>query len=131
MRDPSKIPITTHRRRPKIEVGFDSSVFTNAASYNDIISNLLYLPSVSQGKKTENNKLMTTKFSGIRDFQQNPPHWLAGEKFRRKIYIICGPKKEMRERIRGMWKERNQWNIKVQREKEGEDRKFFPLQEAN
>lgn len=37
MVDPTKIPMTTHKRRPKIEVGFDSSEFTNAASYIDII----------------------------------------------------------------------------------------------
>ena len=36
MSEPTKIPMTTHSLRPKIEVGFDSSVFTNAASYTDI-----------------------------------------------------------------------------------------------
>lgn len=38
MVDPTKIPMTTHNRRPKIEVGFDSSEFTNVASYTDIVS---------------------------------------------------------------------------------------------
>lgn len=36
MSEPTKIPMTTHSLRPKIEVGFDSSVSTNAASYIDI-----------------------------------------------------------------------------------------------
>ena len=36
MSEPTKIPMTTHSLRPKIEVGFDSSVSTNAASYTDI-----------------------------------------------------------------------------------------------
>lgn len=35
---PTKIPITTHKRRPKIEVGFESSLFTNAPSYTDILA---------------------------------------------------------------------------------------------
>jgi len=37
IRDPSKIPITTHSRRPKIDVGFESSVLRKAASYTDIV----------------------------------------------------------------------------------------------
>ena len=37
MVEPTKIPMTTHNRRPKIEVGFDSSEFTNVASYTDIV----------------------------------------------------------------------------------------------
>lgn len=35
--EPTKIPMTTHKRRPKIEVGFESSEFKNAASYTDIV----------------------------------------------------------------------------------------------
>lgn len=34
---PTKIPTTTHSRRPNIEVGFESSVFMNALSYIDIL----------------------------------------------------------------------------------------------
>ena len=41
MSEPTKIPMTTHSLRPKIEVGFDSSVSTNAASYTDIFFFLL------------------------------------------------------------------------------------------
>lgn len=42
--EPTKIPMTTHSLRPKIEVGFDSSVSTNAASYIDIFfSSFLFL----------------------------------------------------------------------------------------
>lgn len=33
---PTKIPITTHNFNPNIEVFFDNSLFTNAASYTDI-----------------------------------------------------------------------------------------------
>ena len=38
IRDPSKIPMTTHSRRPKIDVGLESSVLTIAASNTDIVS---------------------------------------------------------------------------------------------
>ena len=43
MSAPSNIPITTHSLRPKIEVGFDNSVSTNAASYTDISSIYVYV----------------------------------------------------------------------------------------
>ena len=38
MSEPTRIPITTHSRSPNIDVGFESSEFTNAASYTDIFS---------------------------------------------------------------------------------------------
>lgn len=37
IRDPTRIPMTTQSRSPKIDVGFESSVFTKAASYTDIV----------------------------------------------------------------------------------------------
>lgn len=48
--EPNKIPMTTHKRRPKIDVGFDSSVLTNAPSYTDII--------VLENKKRRNGLLL-------------------------------------------------------------------------
>ena len=49
--EPNKIPMTTHKRRPKIDVGFDSSVLTNAPSYTDIIG-------------VEKKKRVVVKFTG-------------------------------------------------------------------
>ena len=47
IRDPSKIPITTHSRRPKMDVGFESSVLRKAASYMDILTLLFLLLSLA------------------------------------------------------------------------------------
>lgn len=34
---PTKMPMTTQRRRPKIEVGLESCLLTKVASYTDIL----------------------------------------------------------------------------------------------
>jgi len=37
MREPTRIPMTTQRRRPKIDVFLESCVSMNAASYTDMM----------------------------------------------------------------------------------------------
>lgn len=37
MNAPTQMPITTHRRRPNIDVGFDSSLLRNDVSKNDML----------------------------------------------------------------------------------------------
>lgn len=43
MREPTRIPMTTQRRRPKIDVFLDSCVSMNAASYTDMMMMMFFL----------------------------------------------------------------------------------------
>lgn len=42
MREPTRIPMTTLRRRPKIDVFLESCVSMNAASYTDMMMIISY-----------------------------------------------------------------------------------------
>lgn len=43
IREPTRIPMTTQRRRPKIDVFLDSCVSMNAASYTDMTMMMFFL----------------------------------------------------------------------------------------
>lgn len=81
---PTKIPITTHNFNPKIEVFFDNSLLTNAASYTDIffsnqnhfsasvfsitsstkITTYCYRMSNTKKRNTEMSRFLNVRFSG-------------------------------------------------------------------